>query len=131
MITTNESKKDRILVIDDETQLIEMVQIRLEANGYEVITANNGQEGVDKAKDENPDLIILDIMMPVMDGYEACKILKNDPQCSKIPIIFLSAKAQDEDTKIGEEKGADAFVKKPFETADLMTKIEELLKKPS
>lgn len=119
----------KILIVDDEIQLIEMVQMRLEANGYETVTANDGKEGIEKVKSENPDLIILDIMMPLMDGYEVCKILKNDPQYSKIPIIFLSAKAQEEGLKNGKEKGADAFVKKPFETSDLLAKIKELLEK--
>ena len=118
----------KLLLIDDEVQLLEMLQIRLEANGYEIVTANDGVEGIEKVKSENPDLIILDIMMPKMDGYEVCEILKNDPQYSKIPIIFLSAKAQEDNMKIGKEEGAEAFVKKPFETSDLLTKIEELLK---
>ena len=118
----------KILVVDDEVQLIQMVQIRLEASGYEVVTANDGEEGIEKAKSENPDLVLLDIMMPVMDGYEACKILKSDPQTNKIPIIYLSAKAQEDDLQNGKESGADAFVKKPFETPELLAKIEELLK---
>lgn len=121
----------KLLIIDDEVQLIQMLQIRLEANDYEIVTANDGVDGVEKVKRENPDLIILDIMMPKMDGYEVCKILKNDPQYSKIPIIFLSARAQEDNMKIGEEKSADAFVKKPFETADLLSKIKELLKDSS
>ena len=118
----------KLLLIDDEVQLLEMLQIRLEANGYEIVTANDGVEGIEKVKSENPDLIILDIMMPKMDGYEACKILKSDPQYRKIPIIFLSARAQEDNMKIGKEGGAEAFVKKPFETSDLLTKIKELLK---
>jgi len=121
----------KILVVDDEIQLIEMVQMRLEANGYDVVAANDGEEGIEKVKSENPDLIILDIMMPKMDGFEVCKILKNDPQYSKIPIIFLSARVQEEDLETGEENGADAFVKKPFETSDLLAKIKELLEKSS
>jgi len=121
----------KILIIDDEVQLIQMVQIRLEANGYDIVAAYAGEEGIEKVKSENPDLIILDIMMPKMDGFEVCKILKNDPQYSKIPIIFLSAKTQEEAMEIGKEKGADAFLKKPFETPDLLAKIEELLEKSS
>ncbi len=121
----------KILVIDDEVQLVQMVQIRLEANGYDIVTAYDGEEGIEKVKSENPDLIILDIMMPKMNGFEACKILKNDPKYSKIPIIFLSAKVQEEDLEIGKAKGADAFVKKPFETPDLLAKIKELLEKSS
>jgi CheY-like chemotaxis protein len=106
-----------------------MLQMRLEANGYEVVTAVDGEEGVEKVKSETPDLIILDIMMPKMDGYETCKILKNDPRYSKIPIIFLSARALEDDMQIGKEKSADALVKKPFETPDLLARIKELLEK--
>jgi len=80
----------KILIVDDEIQLIQMVQMRLEANGYEVVTANDGVEGLKKVKSENPDLIILDIMMPKMDGFEACDLLKKDPQTSQIPIIFFN-----------------------------------------
>jgi len=121
----------KILVIDDEVQLIEMLKMRLEANSYDVVSACNGEEGVEQVKSENPDLIILDIMMPIMDGFEVCKILKSTPQYCKIPIIFLSAKAQENDLKIGDGSSADAFIKKPFETTDLLDKIAELLEKPS
>ena len=120
---------EKILVVDDENDLIMMVQMRLETNGYEVISANDGEEGLEKAKSENPDLIILDVMMPKMDGYETCSLLKNDAQCNKIPIILFTGKAKDEFMKIGQMAGADAFITKPFESPVLLAKIEELLKK--
>lgn len=119
----------KLLVIDDEIQLIEMVKMRLEANGHEVITAKDGQEGLAKAKSENPELIMCDIMMPKMDGYKVCGLLKNDSRYSKIPIILFTARAQEEDTKLGKEVGADAYVTKPFEPPILLAKIDELLKK--
>ena len=119
----------KLLVIDDEIQLVEMVKMRLEANGHEVITAKDGQEGLAKAKSENPELIMCDIMMPKMDGYKVCGLLKNDQRYSKIPIILFTARAQEEDTKLGKEVGADAYVTKPFEPPILLAKIDELLKK--
>ena len=82
-------KKTKILIIDDEPGLIKMVRIRLEANGYEVVSARNGEEGIEKVKSEIPDLIILDIMMPKMDGYEVCNALKSDKRYSMIPIIYF------------------------------------------
>ena len=120
----------KILIVDDEIQLITMVQMRLEANGYEVITANDGEKGLEKAKTENPDLIMLDVMMPKMDGYKVCGLLKNDTRYSKIPIILFSARAQQDDKDVGGEVGADAYITKPFEPPVLLAKIEELIGKP-
>ena len=119
----------RILLVDDEVQLVTMVQMRLEANGYEVVTASNGQEGLDKAKSENPDLIMMDVMMPKMDGYKVCGLLKNDTRYSKIPIILFTARAQQDDKELGGEVGADAYITKPFEPPVLLAKIKELLNK--
>jgi adenylate cyclase len=117
----------RILVVDDEPELADMVKMRLEATGYEVITANDGQEGLDRAKAEKPDLIILDLMLPKIDGYKVCGLLKNDARYSKIPIIIFSARAQQEDVTMGEEVGANAYITKPFEPKVLLSKIGELL----
>jgi len=119
----------KILVVDDEIQLIELVQIRLEADGYEVITANDGEEGLEKAKSEKPDLILLDVMMPKMDGYQACSLLKNDEQTKNIPVILFTGKAQEDFEDVGKKAGADAFITKPFDPPELLAKIEELLKK--
>ena len=119
----------KLLLVDDEKQLVEMVQMRLEANGYEVVTAGDGQEGLEKAKTEKPDLIMLDVMMPKMDGYKVCGLLKNDARYKNIPIIIFSARAQQEDADVGKEAGADAYVTKPFEPPVLLAKIKELLKK--
>ena len=121
----------KILVVDDESQLVEMLQLRLEANGYEVISANNGEEGLEKAKTENPDLILLDVMMPKMNGYQVCTILKNDAQHNKIPIFLFSGKEQVDFEKIGKKVGADAITINPFDPTVLLAKIEELLKKSS
>jgi len=119
----------KILIVDDSIELHQLIQERLEADRHKVITANDGEEGLEKAKSENPDLIILDIMMPKMDGFEMCSTLKNDSRYNKIPIIFLSAMAQQDDFKAGKEIGADAYIVKPYEPNILLAKIESLLKK--
>ena len=117
----------RILIVDDEVQLVEMVKMRLEAAGYEVISAYDGQEGFDKAKRDKPDLIILDLMLPKMDGYKVCGLLKNDARYSKIPIIMFTARVQEEDVRLGKDLGAEEYVTKPFDPKVLLSKIKELL----
>lgn len=119
--------KKRILVVDDEAELVKAIEIRLKQADYEVLTAYDGQEGLDKAQKERPDLIVLDLMMPKMDGYKVCGLLKADSRYNKIPIIMLTAKAQEEDMKLGKEVGADAYIMKPFESEVLLSKIKELL----
>jgi len=121
--------KRKILVIDDEVQLVKVVQVRLEQADYEVISAHDGQEGLDKAQKENPDLIILDLMLPKMDGHKVCGLLKSDTKHNKIPIIIFTAKAQQEDLKISKEMGADVYVTKPFDLQKLLKTIEDLLGK--
>jgi DNA-binding response OmpR family regulator len=118
----------KILLIDDEKDLVETVVFRLEGSGYEVITASDGKEGLNKAKKENPDLIVLDLMLPMIDGYKVCGLLKADVKYNKIPIIMFTARAQESDKAIGREVGADAYITKPFEPQILMDKIKELLK---
>ena len=121
--------KKKILLVEDEKVLIETVTLRLEAAGYEVIPAYDGREGLEKAKREKPDLIILDLMLPKMDGYKVCGLLKADTRYNKIPIIMFTARAQESDKKMGQEVGADAYITKPFEPQLLLEKIRELLKK--
>ncbi len=117
----------KILVVDDEPQLADMVKIRLEANNYLVLTAYDGQEALEKARKEKPDLIVLDLMLPKMDGYKVCGLLKADTRHNKIPIIMFTARAQDSDIKMGKEVGADAYITKPFEPQALLAKIKALL----
>ena len=117
----------KILIVDDEKQMVEMMKMRLEANNYGVITAYDGQDGLDKAKKETPDLIILDLMLPKMDGYKVCGLLKHDARYSKIPIILFTARAQEEDKAMGKDVGADAYITKPFDPGTLLNKIKELL----
>jgi len=118
----------RILVVDDEGIVVRMLKALLETNWHEVIIARDGREGLDKAKSEKPDLIILDIIMPEINGLKVCSILKNDFRYSKIPIIILSSKDQEDDFKAGKEAGADAYIAKPYDATILLAKIEELLK---
>lgn len=115
----------KILVVDDEAQLVEMVKMRLEAAGYDILCAYDGQEGLNKAKKEKPDLIILDLMLPKMDGYKVCGLLKNDARYSKIPIIMFTARALDEDMRLGKDLGAEDYVIKPFDPKLLLDKIKE------
>ena len=119
--------KKRILVVDDEIDLVEMLSIRLEANDYEVFAAYDGQEGLDKARTLKPDLIILDLMLPKLDGFKVCRMLKFDEKYKQIPIILFTARAQESDIKLGKEVGADAYVTKPFEPDILLGKIAEFL----
>lgn len=115
--------------MDDETELLLGTVIRLKAAGFDVLTASDGLEGLEKAREENPDLILLDLMLPKMEGFEVCAALKRDEKYKSIPIIILSAKAQDVDRSRGAEVGADAYITKPCDHRLLLEKIEELLKK--
>lgn len=121
------SEKKRILIVDDEEDLVTLLQVRLEANGFEVLTANNGQVGLDKAREEKPDLILLDVMMPILDGYQVCRFLKFDEDLKDIPIIILTARAQDADKKIGKDVGANAYMAKPFDFPTLLEKIKSYI----
>ncbi|MEW6101254.1 MAG: response regulator [Candidatus Omnitrophota bacterium] len=119
--------KKKILFIEDEPDQVMMIQIRLEASGLEMICASDGQEGLLKAKKENPDLILLDLLLPKMNGYEVCKELKQDSLTRKIPIIIITGSG----TKDIEEKclaaGADACIKKPYDSKELVARIKSLL----
>lgn len=122
-------EKKRLLIVDDEADLAEMIKFRMENNGYEVLLAHDGQAALEMARKENPDLIILDLMLPKMDGYKVCGLLKKDSRYSHIPIIIFSAKGQEDDMKLGRELGADAYITKPFEPQVLLGKIDELIGK--
>jgi CheY-like chemotaxis protein len=121
--------KKRILIVEDQAMIVNMLRMRLEANDYEVITAGDGQEGLEKAHKENPSLIILDIMLPKMNGYKVCQLLKSDPKYNHIPIIISSGRTPQEIRKVSKEVGADAYVNKPFQAEALLSKMKELLEK--
>ena len=117
----------KILVVDDEPSIIKMLGARLQASGYEVASAMDGVKGLEMARREKPDLIILDLMLPGMDGYKICALLKKDARYSKIPIVLFTARAQEKDEEMGFECGANAYLKKPFNSRELLAKIEGLL----
>jgi DNA-binding response OmpR family regulator len=117
----------KILVTDDSATIIEMIKEALELGGYSVITAKDGQEALDKARREKPDLIILDLMLPKLDGYKVCRMLKFDEKYKAIPIVMFTARAQESDKLLGKEVGADAYLTKPFDPEKLLGKIKELL----
>lgn len=121
--------KKRVLIIEDEKDLVDTLKFRLNANGYDTLVAYDGRSGFEMAKTEKPDIVILDLMLPKMDGYKICGLLKKDSRYSQIPIIMFTARAQAEDVKLGLEMGADAYITKPFEPKILMDKISELLEK--
>lgn len=118
----------KILVIDDLPENVFMLQDRLEHEGFEVLTAYDGYTGIDKAKSEQPDLILLDIMMPDITGLEVCKILVNEPITKDIPIILVTAKSGAEDTREGLEAGAFDYIKKPFNRVELLARVQSALK---
>ncbi len=122
----------KILIVDDDPDLVEAVTMILESKDYDVIAAYGGVEGLEKAKTEDPDLIVLDVMMPDKDGYAVCKELKADPQYSKIPILLLTAVVSKISTtrytqQMGLETEADDYIDKPVEPAELVKRIEILL----
>lgn len=121
------SEKKRILIVEDEIELNEMIKIRLEANDFEISTAFDGKEGLEKARNQEPDLIILDLMLPKLDGYKVCGLLKSDSRFNKIPIIIFTALAQNSNKEMGLELGADAYITKPFKSEVLLEKIKELM----
>ena len=120
----------KILIVDDEEQLVDMLKMRLQANGYEVITAYDGEEGVKKTREFKPDLIVLDIIMPKMAGNEVAAILKEDKELFNIPIIFLTCLAEGVADKQGGAKiGGNLFIAKPFEAEELLAMIVSVFSK--
>ena len=117
----------RILLVDDEPSIVKMVGKRLAVEGFEVLVAMDGQEALKKAQMESPQLIILDLMLPKLNGYEVCTMLKQDARYQKIPIIMFSAKAQEKDERLGLECGANAYVRKPFQAKELLEQVRALL----
>ncbi len=121
----------RILLVDDEPMIIRMVGDRLQMEGYEVLVAMDGQEAMEKAQTEQPDLIILDLMLPKLNGYSVCSVLKRDPRYQKIPIVIFTAKTDESEEEMKLLSGADAFVHKPFKASELLGHLSRLLSTPS
>jgi DNA-binding response OmpR family regulator len=117
----------KILIVDDYPQLVEALKLRLEATGYQVITAADGQEGLSLARRESPDLIILDVMLPKMNGYKVCRFLKFDAKYKNIPIIMLTSRGGANDMQMGKATGANAYVVKPYDPKVLMSLVQRFL----
>jgi two-component system phosphate regulon response regulator PhoB len=121
--------KPKILVVDDEPDAVELIDFNLKAAGFEVLTAEDGQTALNKARAAQPNLILLDLMLPKVDGLEVCKRLRQDPNTSAIPIIMLTAKTGEIDRVLGLELGADDYVTKPFSTRELVLRVKNLIKR--
>jgi len=119
----------KILIAEDERDIRDLVAFTLRFAGHEVFAAGNGEEAVDLAPRVNPDLILMDVRMPRMTGYEACKVMKASPDLKDIPIVFLSAKGQESEIQQGLEAGAEAYLLKPFAPDQLTTRVNEILAK--
>ncbi len=118
-----------ILVVDDEQDLLDLIEYNLKKEGFQVIKSENGVDALEKARGKNPDLVLLDIMMPKMDGLDVCNKMRSDPELSHIPIIFLTARG-DEKTEIeGLDSGADDYVTKPISTTKLISRIKAVLRR--
>ena len=118
----------KILIVDDEQDIVESLKFVLETSGYTCYTAFNGEDGLKLAKELVPDLIILDVMMPKINGYKISRLLKYDAKYKNIPILMVTARSQEEDKLIGEETGADEYITKPFELDEVVKKVEQYLK---
>lgn len=123
-----ENNKNKILIVDDEPDIVETLQFLVESEGFESIIAMDGEEALKKAREESPSLVILDVMLPKINGYKVCRLLKFDNKYKHIPILMLTARSQEEDKAIGEETGADEYITKPFEIDTLVEKIHFYLK---
>ncbi len=121
--------KEKILIVDDEKDIVKMLDYNFKKEGYRTVTAYDGEDGLDFAKKEHPDIILLDLMLPGMDGLEVCKALKKEEKTSSIPIIMLTAKTQEADKVVGLELGADDYVTKPFSLKELLARVKAILRR--
>ena len=116
----------KVLIVDDEKDIVETIKFVVESQGYMCLCAYDGEAGLKKAKDNMPDLIILDVMMPNINGFKISRLLKFDSKYKNIPIIMLTARSQKEDKMIGEETGADIYMTKPFDIEELVNNVKKL-----
>lgn len=117
----------RVMAVDDDHVIRGLLEVNLEMEGHEVITAVDGQDALDRVREERPDLILLDVMMPNVNGWQVAETLKNDPETRNIPIVFLSARAMEADVRKGTDLGVQAYVTKPFDPIDLMDLVNRLI----
>jgi len=116
----------KILAVDDERHIVRLVEVNLARAGYQVVTAFDGREALQKVEAEQPDLVVLDVMMPFMDGFEVLRNLKANPLTADIPVIMLTAKAQDADVFRGWQSGVDCYLTKPFNPMELLTFVKRI-----
>lgn len=121
--------KDKVLIIDDEEHIVELIKYNLESNGFDTVEAYNGMDGIRFAKAEKPSLILLDLMLPIMDGLDVCKNLRRDEDTRSIPVIMLTAKSEEIDKILGLELGADDYITKPFSVRELVARIKAVLRR--
>src|SRR4030065_2268574 len=119
----------KILIVDDEVDLVETIRFPLEMEGFNALVSYNGEDALNQARKEKPDLILLDLMLPKLDGYKVCRLLKFDERYKNIPILMLTAKTQEKDKILGKETGANEYITKPFDMDELMAKIKSYLSK--
>src|SRR3954466_4825246 len=117
----------KVLVCDDERHIVRLIQVNLERQGYQVVTAFDGKEGLEKIRSEKPNLVVLDVMMPYMDGFEVLKNLRRESETENLPVIMLTAKAQDKDVFEGYHYGADMYLPKPFNPMELVTFVKRIM----
>lgn len=116
-----------VLVVDDDPVILKLLEVNFEMEGFEVVRASDGAEGLERAREVRPDIVVLDVMMPRMTGYEVAKALREDDGTAHIPIIFVTARAQSSDVERGMELGVDDYVTKPFDPLDLIARVNALL----
>ena len=121
--------KPKILVIEDEPDLLEVVQYNLEREGHKVIVCRNGEQGLSRIRTDDPDLVILDLMLPGMDGVEVCRQVKSDPVTRNIPVIMVTAKSEESDIVLGLGIGADDYITKPFSPRELVARVKVVLRR--
>lgn len=120
---------EKILVVDDEPHIVQLITFNLEKNGYKVISANNGVDGLKLAKSELPQLVLLDLMLPELDGYDVCREIRRDNNISSMPVIMITAKSEELDKVLGLELGADDYITKPFSVRELVARVKAVLRR--
>ena len=121
----------KILLIDDDPNIVTLLKSRLESAGYSVVSAHDGVKGLDLARKRKPDLIIVDVIMPNIDGYQFCLLLRSDERCKKIPVIMLTSMNEKMDRMTGKALGADEYITKPFDSAKLFETVKTMLERAS
>ncbi len=123
------SKREKIVVIEDEADILEVLQYNLKREGYTVVASRDGEQGLDSVRRENPDLVLLDLMLPGLDGLEVCKRLQADPVTANVPVIMVTAKGEESDVVSGLQIGADDYVTKPFSPKELLARVKAVLRR--